>query len=112
MLNAAYARDASAARGLIQRFRWVDAADEVRDAREAMRAQVILDSRVHLHRRERVVEQRRAETDRRRSREHELERVVRRHDAALTDDRNAACLALLIDLVDLQQRDRPDRGSR
>src|SRR5690242_13405983 len=92
----------SAAGGLIQRLGGVDAADEIRDAREAMLAQIILDPGVDLHRCERVVEQRGAEADRRRAREHELERVVRRLDSALADDRNAALAALLVDLVHLQ----------
>ena len=80
-------------------------------AREAVRAQILFDARVDLHRRQRVVEQRRADADRRRAGEHELERVVCRLDTALADDRNAARATLLIDLVNLEQRDRPNRGS-
>ena len=74
-----------------------------------MPAQILFEPGVHLQRRQRIVEQRRAEPDRRRAGEHELERVVRRLDAALADDRNAALAALLIHLMHLEQRDRPDR---
>src|SRR5688572_16950005 len=113
MLNAwPRARDALAAGGLIQRFGGVDAADEIRDAREAVLAQIVLDPGVDLHGRERVVEQRGAEAYRRRAREHELERVVRRLDAALADDRDAALAALLVDLMHFEQCDRPNRRSR
>src|SRR5262245_37461276 len=113
MLNAWHrARDALAAGGLTRRFGAGAAAGAIRDAREAVLAQIILDPGIDLHRCERVVEQRGAEAYRRRAREHELERVVRRLDAALPDDWDAALAALLVDLMHFEQRDRPNRRSR
>ena len=37
---------------------------------------------------------------------------MRRLDAALADDWNTACAALLVHLVNFQERDRPDRRAR
>src|SRR5262249_7025666 len=102
----------SAGRGLIRGLAGLDAADELADRLCPALAQVLVEPGVHLLRRERVVEERGAEPDRRGTREHELERVVRRLDAALADDRDAALAALAIDLVDFEQRDRLDRGAR
>src|SRR6516164_8292078 len=64
----------SAARGLVRCLGRFDAADEIGDRPESTLTHVLVESGIHLLRRERIVEERRAEPDRGRAREQELER--------------------------------------
>src|SRR5690606_22871496 len=112
MLNAPPVRCASAGRGDVRRAARAERADERLHGFEAVLREVGRQARVDLLRREWIVKERRAEPDRRRARKQELERVVGRLYAALADDRDAVRPADLRDLVDLEQRERPNRGPR
>src|SRR5690606_1161960 len=111
MLNAPPVRGWSAGRGHVRRAARAERADERLHGLEAVLREVRRNAGVDLLRLERIVEERRAEPDRGRAREQKLERVVGRLDAALADDRNAVRPADLRNLIDLEQRERPDRGT-
>src|SRR5262245_25300107 len=110
MLTGALSGSRSTGRGDVRGAARAERAHEIRGRGETVALEVPREARVHLLRCERIVEERRAEPNRRRAGEHELDGVVSRLDAALADDRNAVWPAHLRYLIHLEERDRPDRG--
>ena len=70
-------------------FLLLQRAGQLRRRREAMGREILGDAAIDRLADQRIVEQRSTDSDRRRSGNHELERITRAGDTALTDDRNA-----------------------
>src|SRR5256884_5373405 len=84
--------------------------DELRDAREALRPEVLGDALIDRLADHGVVEERRADADRGGAGNQELQRIARTRDAALADDRNAVRVRHLVHLAHLEERNGLDGG--
>src|SRR5205807_7768064 len=97
-------------RAVLEVRRGAQRPDELRDAREALRPEVLGDALIDRLADHGVVEERRADADRGGAGNQELQRIARARDAALADDRNAVRARHLVHLAHLEERNGLDGG--
>ena len=87
-------------------------ADQLAGIVEPMSPQVVFEAGIDGFANQRIVKQRRADPDGSGARQHELDGIGGRRNAALANDWHIVCLRHLVNLVHLQQCNWLDRRGR